>query len=45
MQSTPFPVLVNAADEKLSAIKEIRELAQHRNLLWNLVRRDLTVRY
>ena len=45
MQSTSVPVLINSADEKVSAIKEIRELVQHRNLLWNLVRRDLTVRY
>ncbi|MEX1312206.1 MAG: hypothetical protein AB1Z65_17435, partial [Candidatus Sulfomarinibacteraceae bacterium] len=45
MQATAVPVLVNSADEKLSVIKEIRDLAAHRNLLWNLVRRDLTVRY
>ena len=45
MQSTTVPVLVNSADDKLSVIKEIRDLAQHRNLLWNLVRRDLTIRY
>ena len=45
MQSTTFPVLVNAADEKFSAINEIHDLVQHRNLLWNLVHRDLTVRY
>ena len=45
MQVTAVPVLVNSADEKLSVINEIRDLAAHRNLLWNLVRRDLTVRY
>ena len=45
MHSTSVPVLVNSADEKLSAVKEIRDLVAHRNLLWNLVRRDLTVRY
>ncbi len=45
MQVTAVPVLINAADEKVSVIKEIRDLAAHRNLLWNLVRRDLTVRY
>jgi ABC-type polysaccharide/polyol phosphate export permease len=45
MQATAVPVLVNSADEKLSVINEIRDLAAHRNLLWNLVRRDLTVRY
>ena len=45
MQATAVPVLVNSADEKLSVINEIRDLAAHRNLLWNLVLRDLTVRY
>ena len=45
MQPEAVPVLVNAADDKLSVVREIRELAQHSNLLWNLVRRDLTVRY
>jgi len=45
MQPTSVPVLVNAADEKVSVINEIRELVAHRNLLFNLVRRDLTVRY
>lgn len=45
MQPTSVPVLVNSADEKVSVINEIRDLAQHRNLLWNLVHRDLTVRY
>jgi ABC-type polysaccharide/polyol phosphate export permease len=45
MQATSVPVLVNSADEKLSVIKEIRDLIEHRNLLWNLVHRDLTVRY
>lgn len=45
MQVTADPILVNAANEKLSAFNEIRDLVAHRNLLWNLVRRDLTVRY
>ena len=45
MHPTSVPVLVNSAEEKLSAIDEIRDLVAHRNLLWNLVRRDLTVRY
>lgn len=45
MQSTSVPVLVNSAEEKVSVINEIRDLVAHRNLLWNLVRRDLTVRY
>jgi ABC-type polysaccharide/polyol phosphate export permease len=45
MQVTADSVFVNAANENLSAFKEIRDLVAHRNLLWNLVRRDLTVRY
>jgi ABC-type polysaccharide/polyol phosphate export permease len=45
MQPTTVPVLVNAADEKLSAVREIRDLIEHKDLLWNLVQRDLTVRY
>jgi len=45
MQSTAVPVLINAAGDKLSVVKEIRDLLQHSSLLWNLVRRDLTVRY
>ena len=45
MQPASVPVLVNAADEKVSVIEEIRDLSRHSNLLWNLVRRDLTVRY
>ena len=45
MQPTTVPILINAADEKLSVVNEIRDLVAHRNLLWNLVRRDLTVRY
>lgn len=45
MQATTIPVLVNSANEKLSVIGELRDLVQHRNLLWNLVHRDLTVRY
>lgn len=45
MQANPVPVLVNSADEKYSVAKELRELIRHRSLLWNLVHRDLTVRY
>ncbi len=45
MASNAVPVLVNAADEQVNVIKELRDLVRHRNLLWNLVRRDLTVRY
>jgi len=45
MHSTSVPVLVNSAEEKVSVVNEIRDLVAHRNLLWNLVRRDLTVRY
>jgi ABC-type polysaccharide/polyol phosphate export permease len=44
--STPaVPVLYNAAKQPLNPIRDIRELAQHWNLIANLVRRDLTVRY
>jgi len=44
--STPAaPVLYNAAKQPLNPIHDIRELAQHWNLIANLVRRDLTVRY
>ncbi len=44
--STPeIPILINSADSKFSTRKEIRELLDSSNLLWNLVRRDLTVRY
>ncbi|MCU0305415.1 MAG: ABC transporter permease [Thermoanaerobaculales bacterium] len=45
MQATAVPVLFNAADERLTVLQELRDLVDHRNLLWNLVRRDLTVRY
>ena len=42
---THSPVLVNSADAKFSNRKEIRDLTDNANLLLNLVRRDLTVRY
>jgi len=42
---TLTPVLVNSADAKFSNRKEIRDLTDNANLLLNLVRRDLTVRY
>ena len=42
---TDTPVLVNSADAKFSSRKEIRDLVDNANLLLNLVRRDLTVRY
>ncbi len=45
MQATTVPVLVNSADEKLSVGRELCDLIHHRHLLWNLVQRDLTVRY
>jgi ABC-type polysaccharide/polyol phosphate export permease len=45
MATAGVPVLVNSADEKVNVIAELRDLVRHRNLLWNLVRRDLTVRY
>ncbi len=44
--STPeTPILINSAESKFSTRKEVRELLDSSNLLWNLVRRDLTVRY
>ena len=45
MRTASASVLVNSADEKVNFIAELRDLVHHRNLLWNLVRRDLTVRY
>ncbi len=39
------PVLCNSADEKFSTRREIRDLFGSANLLLNLVKRDLTVRY
>jgi ABC-2 type transport system permease protein len=40
-----IPILHNSADTRFSTRREIRELLDSSNLLWNLVRRDLTVRY
>jgi len=45
MSVETIPVLVNAAGQKPSVVREIRELVQHSHLLANLVQRDLTVRY
>ena len=45
MLATETPVLYNSADARFSTRREIRELIDSSNLLWNLVRRDLTVRY
>lgn len=45
MSISETPILVNSADSKFSTIAETRELALSSNLLLNLVRRDLTVRY
>ncbi len=45
MPISETPVLVNSADSKFSTRKEIRELFENSNLVLNLVRRDLTVRY
>ena len=42
---TQTPVLVNSADTTFSSRQEIRDLVDNANLLLNLVRRDLTVRY
>lgn len=44
--STPaVPVLHNAAAQPLNPLRDVRELVLHWNLIANLVRRDLTVRY
>jgi len=45
MSSTAVPILVNTSEQKLSLLKDIRELLQYSHLLANMVRRDLTVRY
>lgn len=45
MSTAVLPILVNSADSKFSSVNEIRDLYDNRNLLLNLVRRDLTVRY
>jgi ABC-2 type transport system permease protein len=45
VSTTAHPVLYNSADTAFSSRREIRELIDNTNLLWNLVRRDLTVRY
>jgi ABC-2 type transport system permease protein len=42
---TATPILYNSATTKFSSRREIRELIDSANLLLNLVRRDLTVRY
>lgn len=42
---TATPILYNSATTMFSTRREIRELLGSSNLLWNLVRRDLTVRY
>jgi ABC-type polysaccharide/polyol phosphate export permease len=42
---THTPVLVNSAATKFSSRREISDLVDNANLLLNLVRRDLTVRY
>jgi len=42
---TATPVLHNSATTKFSSRREIAEIVENRNLLLNLVRRDLTVRY
>lgn len=42
---TATPILINSADEKFSTPREVRDLFDNANLLLNLVKRDLTVRY
>jgi ABC-2 type transport system permease protein len=45
MSTSAVPVLRNAAAQPLNPLRDARELIQHWNLIANLVRRDLTVRY
>lgn len=45
MSSPAVPVLYNSARQTLNPLRDIRELFEHRNLIANLVQRDLTVRY
>jgi len=45
VSATGIPILINSSDTRFSTRREIRELVDSSNLLWNLVRRDLTVRY
>jgi len=45
VSTTATPILHNSATTKFSSRREIREVVQNSNLLLNLVRRDLTVRY
>ncbi len=45
MDADTLPVMHNTSEQKLHALGEVRELLRHTNLLANLVRRDLTVRY
>lgn len=45
MSTTETPVLINSATTKFSSRREIRAVVENANLLLNLVRRDLTVRY
>jgi len=45
MHTAAVPVLYNSAKQKLNPIQDIRDLIQHRDLIANMVRRDLTVRY
>ena len=45
MSTMETPVLINSATTKFSSRREIRAVIENANLLLNLVRRDLTVRY
>ena len=45
VSTTQTPILYNSATTKFSSRREIREVVGNANLLLNLVRRDLTVRY
>lgn len=43
--SVATPERVNSARQRMSLVREVRELAEYWHLLANLVQRDLTVRY
>lgn len=45
MADAAYPVLINSPQRRLDPTGELRELRASGNLLWSLVRRDLTVRY
>ena len=45
MLSAELPILVNTSQQRPSIVREVREVLAYSDLLANMVRRDLTVRY